>query len=76
VIGQRTTVCADCGLYDTYAGDGDGIGSCDCPRCEECGAPPQECDCDREDCWCEGRCWGEPDRPIETVTAFAEKGIL
>ena len=31
-------VCDVCGLPDPYRGDGDGIGSCDCPRCEGCGA--------------------------------------
>lgn len=25
--------CDVCGLPDPYNGDGDGIGSCDCPRC-------------------------------------------
>ena len=29
--------CDVCLLPDPYDGDGDGIGSCDCPRCE-CGA--------------------------------------
>jgi hypothetical protein len=28
--------CDVCGLPDPYRGTGDGIGSCDCPRCE-CG---------------------------------------
>ncbi|MBM7788877.1 hypothetical protein [Tenggerimyces flavus] len=28
--------CDVCGLPDPYNGSGDGIGSCDCPRCE-CG---------------------------------------
>ena len=31
--------CDVCSLPDPYAGQGDGIGSCDCPRCEGCGAP-------------------------------------
>lgn len=35
----------DCGLPDPYHGDGDGIGSCECPRCEDCGAAPLTCDC-------------------------------
>lgn len=38
--------CLDCGLPDSYDGGGDGIGSCDCPRCENCGAAPQECNCE------------------------------
>jgi hypothetical protein len=28
------TDCDVCGLPDLYAGDGDGIGSCECPRCD------------------------------------------
>lgn len=60
----RSVRCFDCGLPDYYAGQGDGIGSCDCPRCDECGAGPLECDCaaessyadhysewDREEAW-------------------------
>lgn len=31
--------CDVCGLTDPYNGQGDGIGSCDCPRCDgRCGA--------------------------------------
>jgi hypothetical protein len=37
---MATWICMDCGMYDPYDGDGDGIGSCDCPRCEWCGGPP------------------------------------
>lgn len=29
--------CDVCGLDDPYHGTGDGVGSCDCPRCD-CGA--------------------------------------
>lgn len=29
--------CDVCGLPDPYNGTGDGIGSCDCPRCD-CGS--------------------------------------
>jgi len=29
--------CDVCGLPDLFNGDGDGIGSCDCSRCD-CGA--------------------------------------
>ena len=38
--------CDVCGLPDPYNGDGDGIGSCECPRCE-CGAAAdsQFCSC-------------------------------
>ena len=39
----------DCGLPDPYNGDGDGIGSCECPRCEWCGAAPLECSCESDD---------------------------
>lgn len=31
--------CPECLLPDPYNGQGDGIGSCDCPRCERCGGP-------------------------------------
>ena len=71
--------CFDCGLPDLHNGAGDGIGSCECPRCETCGAPPG-CDCSRlgEDCRC-GECggwdefggwdddWTPELRPIETI---------
>lgn len=40
--------CQQCGLPDPYRGQGDGIGSCECPRCDCCGAAPDECDCDRD----------------------------
>jgi hypothetical protein len=40
--------CPDCGLPDPYHGNGDGIGSCDCPRCPCCGAGPMDCDCQRD----------------------------
>ena len=32
-----TWTCVECCLPDPYHGDGDGIGSCMCPRCESCG---------------------------------------
>lgn len=34
---MAASTCDVCGLLDLYDGAGDGIGSCDCPRCEECG---------------------------------------
>lgn len=40
--------CESCGLPDNYQGQGDGIGSCDCSRCDCCGAPPLQCECDRD----------------------------
>lgn len=40
--------CFRCGLPDPYRGQGDGIGSCDCPRCHCCEAGPDECDCGRD----------------------------
>lgn len=44
--------CDVCLLPDPYNGGGDGIGSCDCPRCDcgmstnsaLCGCPPDEDD--------------------------------
>jgi hypothetical protein len=74
--------CDVCGLTDSYRGQGDGIGSCDCPRCD-CGTArgsqfctcDPDCDCGDPDCGWYDRCdraddeW--PDdviaRPIETV---------
>jgi hypothetical protein len=51
-----TGPCFDCGLPDTYRGQGDGIGSCECPRCERCGSGPG-CDCrDDDEFFC-----GDPD---------------
>jgi hypothetical protein len=35
--------CLECNLPDPYNGGGDGIGPCECPRCDECGAPPLVC---------------------------------
>lgn len=40
--------CPACGLPDSYRGQGDGIGSCDCPRCDCCHAGPDECECRRD----------------------------
>lgn len=38
----------ECGLPDPYNGGGDGIGSCECPRCECCGgAPDDDCRCNQ-----------------------------
>ena len=47
--------CDVCGLPDPYAGTGDGIGSCDCPRCE-CGAAASSvlCICPPDDYWDDG----------------------
>lgn len=48
--------CDVCGLPDPYAGQGDGIGSCDCPTCQ-CGSAvgSDSCTCPTEDdgpaCW-------------------------
>ena len=41
-----------CRLPDPYDGEGDGIGSCDCPRCN-CGeaAGSVFCDCPDDDYW-------------------------
>lgn len=41
-------ICPNCGLTDPYRGQGDGIGSCDCPRCDCCRAAPDECYCDQD----------------------------
>lgn len=46
-------LCDVCGLPDPYRGNGDGIGSCDCPRCEGGEAPAHSCfcDCPDDDYW-------------------------
>lgn len=42
--------CDVCGLPDDYRGQGDGYGSCDCPRCD-CGTARGSylCDCEPDD---------------------------
>lgn len=40
--------CQRCQLPDLHHGDGDGIGSCDCSRCDCCGAAPYDCECSRD----------------------------
>lgn len=70
--------CDVCGLPDDYRGQGDGIGSCDCPRCD-CGSAKYSvfCDCPDDDYsdgewpddpWPDAEPW--PDdviRPVVTV---------
>ena len=41
-------ICQRCGLTAPYRGPGDGIGSCECPRCQCCQAAPDECDCGKD----------------------------
>jgi hypothetical protein len=42
--------CDVCGLVDPYRGQGDGIGSCDCPRCDcGCVSGSSLCICPLED---------------------------
>lgn len=71
-----TGACYDCGLVDAYDGRGDGIGSCDCPRCPDCRAAPGDCDGHDDEDWD----WGDFDD--ETVMhiidehGFAERGLL
>jgi hypothetical protein len=47
--GGDPMTCLECDLPDPYNGEGDGIGSCECPRCEWCHGPPLECECESED---------------------------
>jgi hypothetical protein len=44
-------ICDVCGLVDPYNGTGDGIGSCDCPRCDYCGVADGSvlCTCPSDD---------------------------
>lgn len=38
--------CRECGLPDLHCGQGDGIGSCECRRCDCCGGGPNDdCNC-------------------------------
>lgn len=46
---RRVDRCFECDLPDPHNGQGDGIGSCMCPRCESCGWAPGVCDCDGYD---------------------------
>jgi len=41
----RVYRCFECNLPDIYDGGGDGISSCECPRCGYCGWPPGVCNC-------------------------------
>jgi len=41
-------ICPMCGLPDPYRGQGDGIGSCECHRCDCCGAGPDDCECSND----------------------------
>lgn len=57
--------CPSCGLHDSYRGQGDGIGSCDCPRCQCCGrGPSDDCDCSQDwnDRWPSGE-YDDDDEP-------------
>jgi hypothetical protein len=57
--------CDVCGLPDNYNGDGDGIGSCDCPRCDggEAAVHSVFCTCPPDDIpgYDDGYYDGEPD---------------
>jgi hypothetical protein len=61
--------CDLCGLPDPYFGDGDGIGSCGCPRCA-CGAAADSvfCQCPPEDV----PGWPEDDEDERYATLQAE----
>lgn len=43
--------CFECGLPDPYDGQGDGIGSCVCARCPDCGWAPGLCVAHPDDDW-------------------------
>jgi hypothetical protein len=91
LIGDVLGGCDVCGMPDPYRGQGDGIGSCDCPRCD-CGAARSSsfCACDPacSDCLsktCEGDCdevaYADEDSDpwppgVVTEYAFAERGLL
>ena len=50
---MRLSKCDVCGLPDPYNGQGDGIGSCDCPRCDggEAAASSVLCTCPPDSEW-------------------------
>lgn len=55
-------VCPECNLPDPYGGEGDGIGSCDCPRCPACGEP-DPAGFHNDGTTCDGDDLGIPDWP-------------
>lgn len=62
--------CMQCSLPDLHDGQGDGIGSCECPRCEWCDAAPGMCSCDYEDEYGDWQCCVDDEcscRGVETV---------
>lgn len=79
--------CDVCGLPDLHRGQGDGIGSCDCPRCD-CGAARSStfCSCDPACSYClsaacEGDCDeayedDEPAMRVVTEWGLTEAGLL
>lgn len=56
--------CPRCQLPDLYHGQGDGIGTCDCPRCSCCHAGPDGCSC-RQDWDCDEDWDGDEAEPID-----------
>ncbi|AYF30623.1 hypothetical protein CSH63_24900 [Micromonospora tulbaghiae] len=70
-------ICDVCGLPDPYRGDGDGVGSCDCPRCDHgCGVARSSYLCSGPDDDDPDAGWPDDDetwpddvvsRPVETV---------
>jgi hypothetical protein len=67
--------CANCGLPDLHNGDGDGIGSCECPRCEDCGGPPGLCSCDEDAAYYDG--WPDDEEtPVLRPVAVTVRTIL
>ncbi|HEY9367545.1 hypothetical protein [Streptomyces sp.] len=67
--------CDVCGLPDTYRGLGDGIGSCDCTRCD-CGAAwgSSWCTCVPED-WDDD--WDDDEMPTYRSTEdVPTRGLL
>lgn len=61
--------CPRCGLPDNYNGQGDGIGSCECSRCDCCGAGPDDCDCRRDwdERWPSGVYEDDDDEPFDAL---------
>ena len=49
--------CWRCGLPDWDGGQGDGVRTCSCPRCKDCGGPPLVCDCALDTWWDDDGDW-------------------
>ena len=49
IVSRAVHRCPECDLPDYGSGAGDGIGSCDCPHCRDCGQVDAWCTCPPDD---------------------------